>query len=363
MFRSVRYIGNKQKLWPFIGAALDALGIREGQGAGGHACDPFAGTAAVSRLLKARGFAVTCGDLMQYSFVLQRATVECDAWPAFAGLKDLLEDAQASPGAVLRHLNHQAPRRGAVYRQFSPAGPQRRRYFTRRNAARIDAIRETILRWSRQGRCTEDERYILLASLLEAADRVANTTGVYAAFIKTWQPNARRPLRLAPPPLVPGTGRRCQAHRADALDLVINLGPFDLLYLDPPYNTRQYAAYYHVPELLASEEPFPRLRGKTGLPPMDGKRSDWCRPGACQDALEELVAVAPCRHILMSYNSEGIIPEATIEQIFTTYGRPETYRVFRQRYRRYRSDQDGENRNYRGDVVMEVLYYVQKRGS
>lgn len=359
MFGPMRYIGNKQKLVPFIRSALEALGMGSGT-----ACDPFAGTAAVSRFLKRHGLAVTCGDLMQYSYVLQRATVECDVWPAFAGLKDVVRERPLSLGAVLRHLNRERRARGPVYRQFSPAGPHGRRYFTPRNAAKMDAVRETILRWWRGGgggRLTEEERYILLASLLEASDRVANTTGVYAAFVKTWQPNARRPLRLLPPPLVAGTGRRCQAHRADALDVVINLGPVDILYLDPPYNTRQYAAYYHIPELLASETPFPRLRGKTGLPPIHGKRSDWCRPGACEQALEALVALAPCRHILMSYNSEGIIPAAAIERIFKTHGRPGTYRALRQRYRRYRSDLDGQNRNYRGDVVMEVLHYVEKR--
>ena len=39
---------------------------------------------------------------------------------------------------------------------------------------------------------------LLLATLIQAADRVANTTGVYASFVKTWQPNATRRIRLKP---------------------------------------------------------------------------------------------------------------------------------------------------------------------
>ena len=351
----MRYIGNKQKLLPFIGAALDGLGLH-----GGTACDPFAGTAAVSRFLKERGFTVLCGDLMEYSYVLQRALVEVDAPPRFAGLPEIVAHARAPLDAVLRHLNGLPGRDGPVTGHFTPSGRARRMYFTAANGARIDAVRETILAWSRGGRITDDERFVLVAALLEAADRVANTTGVYAAFVKSWQPNARRPLRLVPPPLVTGTGRPGRANRADALDVVANAGELDLLYLDPPYNTRQYVGYYHVPELLAENGPFPPLRGKTGLIPADGKRSLWCRRGRCEAELETLVGVARCRHILLSYNHEGIIPEATIERIFRAHGRPGTYRVLRRPYKRYRSDQDGQNRTYRGNVVMEGLYYVEK---
>lgn len=352
----MRYIGNKQKLLPFIGSALDRFGLLSGT-----ACDPFAGTAAVSRFLKGRGFDVICGDLMEYSYVIQRATVECDTRPQFTGLCELVNGAPDPLEAVLRHLNRAPGRPGEVHHHFSPADRAGRRYFTPHNAAKIDVIRETIGGWRREGRITDDEGYVLLAALLEAADRVANTTGVYAAFVKTWQPNARRPLRLTAPPLVTDTGRACEAHRADALDLIANAAPFDVLYLDPPYNTRQYVAYYHVPELLASPARFPRLRGKTGLIPADGKRSAWCQRGRCEEELEMLVALAPCRYICLSYNSEGIIPESTIERVFQTYGRADTYRMLRRPYRRYRSDQDGQNRNYRGDVVTEVLYCVEKR--
>jgi adenine-specific DNA-methyltransferase len=80
----------------------------------------------------------------------------------------------------------------------------------------------------------DDEYYVLLAALIEAADRVANTTGVYAAYVKSWQSNATRPLRLRPPLMVTGTGRDHRAYQRDALDVVRELPGFDLLYLDPP---------------------------------------------------------------------------------------------------------------------------------
>ncbi len=356
----MRYIGNKRKLLPFIQEALEQLEID-----GGTACDPFAGTASVARRLKTLGFDVTTGDIMTFSHVLQWAYVVVDRPPRFEGLRDLASLDGKPVESVLAALNALPGRPGFVHEHFSPGGAEgernERMYFTPENAARIDAVRRRIHDWAAAGRLTEDERYVLLAALIEAADRVANTTGIYAACVKRWQPNARRPLRLRRPPLVTGTGRECRAVQGDAHELVDALPTFDLLYLDPPYNTRQYAGYYHIPELIAEGwfDETPALRGKTGLLEDAEKRSDWSRRRRCESAFEELVEAADCRHILMSYNSEGIIPERRIEKVLRARGRPDTYRRLEKPYKRYRSDSDGANRRYSGDRVVERLYYVR----
>jgi adenine-specific DNA-methyltransferase len=231
-------------------------------------------------------------------------------------------------------------------------------YFTPENARRIDAIRLWLAENERE--LGGDAYYAILAALIEAADRVANTTGVYAAWVKTYQPNAVRPLELRLEPVI--RGNSCHAHQRDAIDLIHGVGDFDLLYLDPPYNTRQYPGYYHVPELLATGwfERAPRLRGKTGLIEDDDKRSVWCSRGKAEAELERLLAAARCKHIVMSYNTEGIIPESSIERLLKTYGRVGTYRRYRHAYRRYRADSDGENRKYKGDAVTEYLYCVDR---
>ncbi len=356
----MRYIGNKRKLIPFIRDGLARLGIE-----GRTACDPFAGTAAVARFLKRQGYSVVTGDIMSFSFAFQWTYVVIDRPPRFAALRSEITTDADPLAATLDHLNAIEPRRDFISEHFSPeavAGAQPgRRYFTPENAARIDAIRRRIWEWREAGRLNDDEHFVLIAALIEAADRVANTTGVYAAYVKSWQPNATKPLRLRPPSLVTNTGRRCQAFQLDALEVVRAQGSFDLLYLDPPYNSRQYAGYYHIPEIIAEGwfRQAPKLRGKTGLPEDGNKRSDWSRRGRCEDAFAELVAAAPCRHILMSYNSEGIISEACIESVLRERGRADTYQCLELPYKRYRSDRDHENRRYKGDRVTERLYYVR----
>ncbi|MBI4543718.1 MAG: DNA adenine methylase [Gemmatimonadetes bacterium] len=385
----MRYIGNKTKLLDFMGSFLDELCLHDGR-----ALDAFAGTASVASYLKARGFTVEACDIMSFSYVLQRAYVVADAYPTFQGLaadpdfrrvrrqrEFASEVASRFAGQVdlfprmseaTRHLEEVLvyldtflpPKPSFITRHFSAdaqAAGGERMYFTRLNAARIDAVRHKLEEWRSAGAINEDEYYILLAALLEAADAAANTTGVYAAYVKTWQGNAQRPLRLQMPDLTVGTHRAHQAHQQDVAALVGTLGELTLLYLDPPYNTRQYSAYYHVPELIAEGwfESQPDLRGKTGLIPNDHKKSAWSTRDGCAPALERLLSKVNSVHVLMSYNNEGIIPETEIERIFRRYGIRDTYRRVGQDYKRYRSDSDSNQRQYTGDEVTEYLYYVR----
>ena len=361
----MRYIGNKTKLLGFIESKLAARGL---DGPGLSAVDPFSGTASVGHHLKKLGFRVVASDIMAYGYVFARAYVEVAALPAAPGLADevLAVDGRDAPSTrdVVDHLNGLDPLPGFIHRSYAPTGQDAREhgrmYFTPENAARIDHIRNRIEEWWRAERIDRDLYHLLVAAVIEAADRVANTTGVYAAFVKSWQPNARRRLKLEMPEIHVGNG--CQAARADALELVPGLEPFDLLYLDPPYNHRQYPGYYHIPELLAMGwfDGEPELRGKTGLVPDRDKRSDWSRAGKCEAAFEELIASAPWRHVVMSYNDEGIIPEATIERVLKEHGRRDTYERYSRSYRRYRSDADSDDRKYKGDRVREYLYCVSR---
>ena len=361
----MRYIGNKTRLLGFIRRVIRARGI-----AGGTAIDPFSGTASVARSLKRWGFSVTASDIMEYGYVFGRAYVEVAREPDFSRLAGALATTMRTQRcdlkAVLSFLERIPLEPSFIHEHYTPAGHEGglhgRMYFTPYTACRIDSARVRIEEWYRADLIDRDGYHVLLASLIEAADRVANTTGVYAAFVKAWQPNAKRAFRLRMRKLANGEG--CTAARGDAIDMMRNAGEFDLLYLDPPYNARQYAGYYHIPELLATgwfDGPV-ETRGKTGLIDDTGKRSDWSSSKRCESAFEELLATARCKHIVMSYNAEGLIRNETIERLLKTYGIQATYRRYRHRYRRYRSAADvlGESPNQAAEDVSEYLYCVSR---
>jgi adenine-specific DNA-methyltransferase len=368
----MRYIGNKTKLLSFIDRVMDELGIRSGV-----FCDLFAGTASVARHMKSRGFHVVSADLMRYSYVLQRAYVVANEYPRFAHMPmevgvtpwAAADDRERPLQKVVQFLDAlRDGQDGFIYHSYCPGGSDGRRlYFTDENGRRIDAIRETLDRWQGEGRLNEDEYYLLLAALIEAADAVANISGVYCAFLKRWQPNARRRLKLRPPEVTTGNSWPHRALLGDANDLITNIR-CDIVYLDPPYNVRQYACNYHLLETIAEgwSRQEPRIYGKTGMRPYKHQRSRYCCRRKGEKALANLVEQAReragCTHLLMSYNDEGVIPGRSIERILKENGRAETYRAFRRSYRRFRSDSDGPHRRYkRGDRVTERLYYVRLR--
>lgn len=370
----MRYIGNKTRLLPFIRQAMRRLRLPPGV-----AHDAFAGTASVGRALKEDGWVVVSSDLMTYSAVLQHAYVVAQRVPSFARLRAgdpdlrralrspaLRARAAAAGGtplhAVAEYLESWVePERDFITTHFAPAGG--RMFFTDENAERIDVGRRLLFEWRQRDMIDEDAHALLLAALLEGADRVANTAGVYAAFIKEWQPNAVRPLRIAP--VLPVRGREgSSAHRADAAKVAAEAGPLDLLYLDPPYNARQYSGYYHVPEIIArgwfNGTGRPALHGKTGLLRDAEQRSDWCSPRKVGTALSELLENSQARHVLVSYNSEGLLAADRLREILSAHSASGKVREFRRGYKRYRADRDREGRRYAGDRVRELLFYIER---
>ncbi len=360
----MRYIGNKTRLIPFLLEAVERVGGRPGV-----ACDPFAGTASVARALKKRGWRVHAGDLMASSYALQVARVELDRTPRFPpNLIDVGGNggASVSYSQLLEQLERLPARGSFLTEHFTPAGTDGaahgRMYFTPENARRIDTVRDAIRQWRDAELIDRQREQLLVATLIEAADRVANTTGVYASFVKSWQPNAGRTLELRPlRPVSTTTGVGSTAFRGSALELARGVGALDLAYLDPPYNERQYPAYYHLPEILAQGwNPPPPLRGKTGLIPDEDRRSEWCRRATCEAALGGLLRGLDARHILLSYNDEGLLSLEQIESALREAGDPDTYRCFQQEYQRYRSDGDHAGRRYTRNSVHERLHYVRR---
>lgn len=293
----MRYIGSKTATLPWLG-----LMVAERAPKARSLCDPFAGTCVVARHFKGRDLRVVTGDELELSYVLQRATIELDGPPEFERLRPLIGASGAND--PLGYLNGLVGQAGYFHETFSPEGSAGRAFFTPENAARIDAIRNCISGWERQGLIAGAEPFYLLASLLDASDRVANTAGTYYAHLKDFTRKSILPLKLtAPQTTQAGKGSEC--FRMDARQLVARTS-VDILYLDPPYNGRDYARYYHLPETLVSGV-SPVATGKSGAPEFDRNRSDFYRPSRATEALSELCKTANARHIVVHYTTDGII--------------------------------------------------------
>jgi adenine-specific DNA-methyltransferase len=346
----MNYIGSKYTLLPF----LERVFREVADGGEQVFCDLFAGTGAVGRHFKGLGLRVIANDIQYYAYALNKAYIELNEPPPFAALRagfgaeiearrELFAD---PPQDVLAFVNDLPGVAGFVTEHYSPAGG--RLYYTRENAEKADAVRQAIERWRAEALITEQEYFYLLCSLLEAIDQVANTASVYGAFLKKFKASAEKPLRLKPLALKNHvTG--CRAWNRDANELIEEI-ECDVLYLDPPYNHRQYGANYHVLETIAAYD-SPLLTGVTGM--RSYFRSQYCRPASAREAVEQVIRSARAKHILVSYNDEGVLSLEEIREALSLRGRPQTFQT---EYNRFKAD---NGREYKRDSTVEYVHYVR----
>jgi adenine-specific DNA-methyltransferase len=138
---------------------------------------------------------------------------------------------------------------------------------------------------------------------------------------------------------------------ADVNELITQIQG-DILYLDPPYNHRQYSTNYHILETIARYD-NPAIHGKTGLRDEE-LRSAYCLRGSVKQAFTDLICKANAKYIFVSYNNEGLMTLDDIKDILSLRGQ---YGCFTKRYRRFKADIDA-NRNTGGTETVEYLHYV-----
>ena len=343
----MRYIGNKINLLEFIEQPLKEKGIT-----GTKFCDIFAGTANVAKYFKKNGYTIISNDNMMYSYVFQKAYIENNSIPNFSGLNKIIKDVNID--AVFAHLNELEGQKGFVYKSFCIEGSKNskyeRNYFTEENATKIDVMRDAIEDWKNKKLITENEYYILLCAIIEEIPFVSNIAGTYGAFLKNDDPRKFKTYTVKIPELIP-SNKTHKSYQMDANELVKKI-KCDVLYIDPPYNNRQYASNYHMWETVAVWDKQ-LLDRKTGLRPYKDQRSLYCFKAKCVKAFDDLIQNASCSHILFSYNTEGIIPNEQITRILSKKGKVTQYE---KDYRRFKSNSKGKKPR---ESLKELLYLVE----
>jgi adenine-specific DNA-methyltransferase len=347
---SIEFLGNKARLMTFL---TEKIGQHAAEG--DHFVDLFCGTATVSSAFRNRGLRVTANDHLELCSTIAEASLLNRGTPRFGRLVKAGELAprreEAAYDSVLRLLNGLEPSDGFIHRNYSPASLEHcgisRMYFTESNAARIDSVRQQIGAW--EPLLSKGERALLIADLVRAASRCSNTAGTYGCFLKNWKERALAPLELIRSQTPSRRGSGHAVFRDDAEDLLSSLEA-DVVYADPPYTKRQYAAYYHLLETIVRCD-APEVTGKTGLRPWSTASSDFCYRRKAPAALERLMRRIRSRHLFLSYSSDGQISDEAVREILSGHGR---LRVWEIPYQRYRSS----SRPHRGPLVTERLYQL-----
>lgn len=333
----MNYIGSKNKLSPWIQTIIS--NYVSGDLKDLVFCDLFAGTGIIGRRFKPLVKKVISNDVEFYSYVL---------------LKNYIENHQSltHQQAYLDRLNALPGKTGFIADQYGENGSANRLFFTEQNAKKIDAARQQIEDWKNQQEISTSLYYFLLTSLLESADKIANTASVYGAYLKKIKKSAAKELIITGADFIKTDGSH-QVFHTDANQLIKKIKG-DILYLDPPYNARQYGANYHLLNTIAQYKKF-IPKGKTGLPSY--YRSTYCRKNEVEVSFKRLIEQAQFTYIFLSYNNEGLMSPQTIKEIMQSFGE---YHLETKNYQRFKADKSA-NRNHRAKHTTEYLHCLIKK--
>lgn len=273
-----RYLGSKTKLLSFIDNILETENIKFNSFA-----DIFAGTGTVANHFHNRSKIIVNDILDSNSHV----------YAAFFGKGNIREEKLK---ARLKHYNNidiKKHNENYFSKNFSNT------YFNAENSKRIGLIRDDIEKLFEEKIITKREKSYLLTSLIYALDKIANTVGHYDAYRKIDIPNKK--LFLLPLD-IKNSEYPADIYKDDANEVVKKIKA-DVVYIDPPYNSRQYSDAYHLLENITTwkKEKVYGVAKKIDRSHIKSKYNMKSAGVAFSDLIDNIDA----KYILVSYNDMG----------------------------------------------------------
>lgn len=317
-----RYLGNKYKLLPFIKNIVEkeCLSVET-------VADIFAGTGSVASAFADK--VLITNDLLYSNYVCNYAWFSPEKFRKKV-ISDAVEEFNSYPGNQSNYMTE----------NFSDT------YFSAKDCSKIGQIREEIETKFRKGEINMREKAVLIAALIYAMDKIAKTCGHYDAYRKGVEFDMS--LSLAVPEISDKNNKSNICFNEDSNELVKRISA-DLVYIDPPYNSRQYSDAYHLLENVARWEK-PEVYGVAKKMNRSSIKSKYCTSQATA-AFKDLILNISARYILLSYNnmaskgherSNAKISDEDITEALSGRG---DVKIFSERYKAFTAGKSDINGN------------------
>lgn len=275
-----RYLGSKTKLLSFIHETIIKEKIEFES-----FLDLFAGTGSVAESFNDGKHKIIVNDIL-----------ECNrsAYNAFFGNEGINEESLMQQ--INKYNEIEVKEENYFSENFSNT------FFSHSNCQKIGFIREDVDSLFKAHLINQREKDYLVTSLLYAMDHIANTVGHYDSYRRSGDLSKKMVLL---PLEVPSseTNKRNEIYKEDSNELVKRIH-CDLVYIDPPYNSRQYSDAYHLLENVALWKK-PEVFGVARKMDRSGLKSKYCESSAPR-VFDKLIQDLKCKYILVSYNNMGL---------------------------------------------------------
>lgn len=352
----ITYIGNKRTLIKYIEEVV--LDIKDTLGRDKlTSVDLFSGSGVVARMLKAHSSKLIVNDMEMYSRIIN----EC----YLTNVSDFPKKKYEVARKRLAKTIEKGLCQGIISKNYAPADDENiqegeRVFYTCENAATIDTVREFI------DSLEDSLKKFFLAPLLYKASVHTNTSGVFKGFYKGTDgkgkyggsgENALFRIKgkiTIPEPILSRFECEYEIHQKDANELVKELEPVDVIYIDPPYDQHPYGSNYFMLNVIAKNAITSEVSKVSGIPE-DWNRSLYNKKKYVIEVFDDLIKNANAAFVVISYNSEGFINLEEMIQILSKYGKLRTQQL------KYNTFRGSRNLKERDIYVNEYIFVLDKR--
>ena len=353
----ITYIGNKRRLLDNIQKEVNDIALQLGKKKL-NCADFFSGSGIVARMLKQYSKTLYVNDLENFSYVLNDCYLTNTA--------DFPSEQYERLRAQIEESCSKKKISGIITKNYAPKNDKNiqmgeRVFYTRENALLIDTYRNLI-----DDIVPAELKKFFLAPLLTQASVHVNTSGVFKGFYKDKNSGigcfgaagknaltrilGKVELKT---PVFSNFESELEIHRKNTVELAEELGEMDIAYLDPPYNQHPYGSNYFMLNLILKNRLDVEISRISGIT-QDWNRSVFNKQKFALSALEEIISRLKAKFIVVSYNSEGFISFAEMEEMLKKYGKVKTVE---NTYNTFRGSRNLQNRNIH---VSEFLFILEK---
>ena len=339
---TLNYIGSKKKLIDFLDIPISKI-VKDNM----VFLDGFAGTGIVGNSFYNKyNLSIIANDLEYYGYIINYSQL-CVSYSK--KLEKIIDEINKDLINFKENESKEIDNYNLITQNYSPKGCEKRKYWTINNAMKADYIRYKIDKLKEGKKIDNNEHIYLIGCLLVSIDVIANTACVYGAYLKNFKKSAEEDLILKPIHKNENVKNNKVFNTDINSDTIYNQN-YDICYLDPPYNNRQYSANYHPLNYIAHYDKNLEIYGKTGLI-KNYNKSKYCNKSNAIDMLTELIDKLKTKHILLSYNNEGIMNFDIIKELLINKGKVILYK---KAYKKFKSNSTQKNED-----IFEYLFHCE----
>lgn len=354
MYKAIRYIGSKQNILPFLEENLFCH-LKEND----TFFDGFSGTGIVSQHIqeKQNNIKISGGDLSLYSKILFNIL---NISYAFKNNEEIIN--------IIKEFEKKELISGDIFNEFSKNGipktySENRLFFHELSGKTIDTFKYFLFEKIKNNKITKEQNDILYFILISYACKIANTTSVFGAYLKSepkYIPLNQNFVQKILDNLSKITQNKNKAsfYLNDIVENLKQIPKQNMIYLDPPYSTRRYESNYHILNYIANPEfSYTELKSnsKTGQPIFISK-NPFSQKKQTEKIFENMIleAIKKTDILAISYNTDGIITNQWMNNFCQKYNLNLDTKL--QSYKRFKSKIENKNIN----ELLEILWIIKK---